>query len=105
MLKDDNVVSEVSYTSMEDDMCYRLNTDSVFETSYEQTPGFDNTTEGFESYCNLLEQQRKATLKIWEVHSKGYKNGRAWIELKNTSDEPIDLDGYELTTSKRELPY
>ena len=49
-----HLVSEVCYGPMEDDMCYRFTPDSTFEASYEQTPGFENTNEGFEAYCSLL---------------------------------------------------
>ena len=97
----DVVVSEICYDKMEDDMSYRLTSDSTFEASYEQTPGFDNTAEGYESYCTLMEQQRPDALKIWEVCSKGYKEGNAWIEVKNVSDEPVNLEDYSLTTSKK----
>ena len=105
LLKNDKVVSEVCYGAMEDDMCYRITSDDVFEASYEQTPGFDNTAEGYELYCALMERQRQDALKIWEVHSKGYKKKNAWIEVKNVSDEPINLEGYGLTTSKKEAPW
>ena len=102
LLRDGDAVSEVCYGPLDDDVCYRLNADSIFEASYEQTPGFENTNEGFESYCTLMEQQRKdAALKIWEVHAKGQKKGRAWIEVKNVSDQPVDLEEYKLTTSKK----
>ena len=104
LLREKHVVSEVCYGKMEDDMCYRLTADSLFEASYEQTPGFDNTAEGYELYCALMEQQRSDALKIWEVHSKGYKEGKAWIEVKNVSDEPVNLGDYSLATSKKKGP-
>lgn len=104
LLNENVVMSEICYDNMEDDMCYRLTADSIFEASYEQTPGFDNTAEGYESYCSLMEQQRKDALKIWEVFSKGYKDGNAWIEVKNVSDEPINLEEYSLATSKKKGP-
>ena len=104
LLNENAVVSEVCYDDMDDDMCYRLNSDGAFEASYEQTPGFDNTAEGYESYCTLMEQQRKDALKIWEVHSKGYKEGKAWIEVKNVSDKPLNLEEYSLSTSKKKAP-
>lgn len=99
-----HLVSKVCYGPMEDDMCYRFTPDSTFEASYEQTPGFENTNEGFEAYCSLLEQQRTDSLKIWEVHSKGHKTGQDWIEIKNISSKPINLEGYKLTTSKKSAP-
>ena len=105
LLRKDKVVSEVCYDTMDDDMCYRITSDNNFEASYEQTPGFDNTAEGYELYCALMEQQRNDALKIWEVHSKGYKKRNAWIEIKNVSDEPVNLEGYRLTTSKKRAPW
>lgn len=101
LLRKDEVMGEVDYGSLEDDMSYSRTDDGTFETSYEQTPGFENTAEGYERYNKLIEQQRKDALKLWEVHAKGYKSGEAWIEVKNVTDKPVDLKEYQLTTSKK----
>ncbi|MBR5085859.1 MAG: CotH kinase family protein [Muribaculaceae bacterium] len=103
LLNREDVVSQVKYGPLEDDLCYRrvADNDTAFVCSYEQTPGFDNNSQGYEKYNNLIEQQRKGSLKIWKIHSKGFKEGNAWIEVKNVSDEPINLQDYCLTTSKK----
>ena len=104
LLNREDVVSQVKYGPLEDDLCYRrvADNDTAFVCSYEQTPGFDNNSQGYEKYNNLIEQQRKGPLKIWKIHSKGFKEGNAWIEVKNVSDEPINLQDYCLTTSKKD---
>lgn len=104
LLNQEVVVSQVNYGSLEDDQCYRrvADNDTTFSYSYEQTPGLDNNEHGFEKYNSLIEQQRKDPLKIWELHSKGFKEGNAWIEVKNVSDKKLDLQNYCLTTSKKD---
>lgn len=102
LLFDNEVVSELEFDPVEDDQCYRRLENGTYEVSYEQTPGFDNTKDGYEKYNSLIEKQRKDPLKMWELHSKGHKEGKAWIEVKNVSDQTVDLQGYCLTTSKKE---
>ena len=103
LLKDDEVVSEVTFGKLEDDECLRRLDDGTYEKSYEQTPGFDNNREGFEKFNSLIEKQRKSPLRIWELQPRGYKERRAWVEVKNTSDQPVNLQDYCLTTSKKEM--
>lgn len=99
----DEVVAEVVYGELEDDQCYRRIADSTYEASYEPTPEFENTLEGYEKYSAAVEKQRKGPLRLWEMHSTGFKMGNAWIEVKNVSDEPVNLQEYCLTTSKKDM--
>ncbi len=103
LLRDDDVISEVIFGKLEDDEAYRRINDTIFEKTYEQSPGFDNTPEGYESYNSLIEKQRKSPLLIWESHNRGFKERRAWIEVKNVSDKPVDLQHYYLSTSKKNM--
>lgn len=103
LMHGDKVISEIKYGELKDDQCYRRLGDKKYEVSYEATPGFDNNAQGFESYCTLLEKQRKSPLRLWEIHTKGYNEGKAWIEVKNVSHESINLQDYCLTDSKKEL--
>lgn len=103
LMHGDKVISEIKYGELNDDQCYRRLGDKKYEVSYEATPGFDNNAQGFESYCTLLEKQRKSPLRLWEIHTKGYNEGKAWIEVKNVSHESINLQDYCLTDSKKEL--
>lgn len=97
------VVSEVKFGELEDDQCYRRLDDGKYEVSYVQTPGFDNNNEGFEKYNTLIEKQRNDPLKMWELHSKGHKEGKAWVEVKNVSGQALNLQDYCLTTSNKDL--
>lgn len=98
-----NVVSEISFGELEDDQCYTRLDDGSYGTFYEPTPGFDNNDEGYEKYNSLIEKQRTGSLRIWELHSKGHIDGKAWIEFKNVGDSAINLQDYCLTTSKKEM--
>ena len=102
LIKAEGVVDEVDYEPMEDDMCHQRTDSGTFEDTYTTTPGFENTREGYERYCSLIEQQRAdMPLKLWEVHMKAFEHGTAWVEVKNVSDKPIDLQHYSLVSSKK----
>lgn len=105
LLNDGDVVSEVKYGKLADDQSYRriADNDTTFEASYQQTPGFNNDIKGYEQFNTLIEQQRKSTpLKLWEVHSKGFKDGNTWVEVKNVSNDTVNLQDYCLTNSKKD---
>jgi len=103
LLHEEEVVCDLRYSSLEDDECYRRLSDGSYEKSYELTPGYDNSRSGYESYNQYLSRQRKGPLLIWEVHSKGYKTGNSWLEIKNISDKPVDLQDYSLTSSLKAM--
>ena len=95
-------VDHVAYEELEDDQSYRRCNDNTFETCYTPTPGFTNDSTGYERYNTMISQQRKGPLRLWELHSKGYKTGRAWVEVRNVSDKPIQLHEYSLCTSQKQ---
>ncbi len=103
LMHDTIMVNEVEYGPLENDQCYRRINDSIYERSYEPTPGFDNTPQGYEQYCNLVDKLREGPLRLWELHAKGHKEGLAWVEIKNVSNQPVDLQDYHLTTSTKEF--
>lgn len=96
LTKDGAIMSEVKYDKLAADQSFRRLEDDTYEASYYQSPGFENTQDGYEQYCQLIENQRKSPLKLWEVHTKSGKNMEAWVELKNVSDAPINLNDYAL---------
>lgn len=105
LMKGRGVVSKVKYSSVKGDQCLCRNEKGKYEKSYMQTPGYENNEEGFEAYNALVAKQRKSPLLIWEAHSKGassrgVKENDGWIELKNVSDQPIDLGEYAITTKQ-----
>lgn len=103
LLHDDEVVSEIRYDSLDDDQCYRRLADGRYEKSNEPSPGFENTKSGYEEHITFLDKQRNNALLIWEIHPKGYKSGKAWIEIKNTSEESVNLKDYCLATSPKNI--
>ena len=61
------------------------------------TPGFSNDAEGYAAF--QAREERASGLLLWEVAVYDAANGD-WVELKNVSDETIDLNGYTLTDRK-----
>ena len=76
---DEDVLAELAFPKTESDECYKRLSDGKYEKSYEASPGFDNTREGYEKYSVLVDGQRKGPLRIWEAHTKGHKTGNAWV--------------------------
>ncbi len=98
------IVADILYPELNPDQCLRRRADGSYEASYEQSPGYENTEEGHEQYCQLIGRQRKSPLLIWEAACKGaderQMSGRSWIELRNVSAEPVSLKEYALTTKQ-----
>lgn len=101
--RDTVIVCETKYTPLENDQSYRLVDNNKYEKTYEVTPGFDNTREGYEQYNTALDKMREGPLRMWELHAKGRTEGLAWVEIKNVSDQPVSLQNYSLTTSTKDL--
>ena len=66
------------------------------------TPGFPNDDAGYESFCSA--QNSKGALAIWEVMTENdwflpQSLGLCydWVELKNISDETIEMSDYYIT--------
>ncbi len=98
ILSDDGyVLSEVKFDKLDSDQSYRRLEDGSYEKTYSQSPGFENTKEGYRQFCELIDKQRKSPLLIWEVNAKSSKDSKKWVELKNVSDSPVKLSEYGLT--------
>ena len=104
LMKGESVMSEVEYGILDDDLCLKRRDDGSYITSHEATPGYDNDDQGLEKSISNIEKQRSgAPLRVWELYTKGNKNGEAWVEIKNVSDSAINLQTYFLTTSKKNM--
>lgn len=90
------VVSEVNYGSLLADQALALQADSTYQPTYLQSPGFENTKEGYEKASIKIDQQRKLGLRIWEFMTREEKSDENWVELKNTGTTDIDLSEYSL---------
>lgn len=62
------------------------------------TPGFANHEEGYRSYLQTL---KLPSLILSEGLTSG--DGDDWVEVKNNSDQPINLSGYTLTDKRKEM--
>lgn len=91
-----------TYQSAADDQSIVI-VDGLQSLSYTATPGYDNSPEGYERL--LTETDAHGALAIneavlynldyYEQHHEYYD----WVELKNCSDEPVNLADYYLTDS------
>lgn len=100
LLRDGEVVAEAEYGEMAADQSLSRTDDGSYEKTYMQTPGFDNTPDGYEQFCALLDSQRQGPLLIWEVMSRTEKSTTNWVELKNVGDTAVDLSQYCLSSKK-----
>ena len=100
LLQGDDVVAEVEYGELAADQSLCRREDGSYENTYMQTPGFDNTREGFEKYNEVIDGQRQGPLLIWEVMSRTEKSTTNWVELKNVGDSAVDLSQYCLSNKK-----
>lgn len=97
------VFSELAVPAMDRDMSYALIGADDYIITEQFTPGYENTQEGYAAFRseNLLES---GVLVINEVCASSITTLRDedgeypdWIELRNTSSQPIDLSGYALS--------
>jgi len=100
LLRDGDIMDQVKYTDMPTDQSLSRREDGSYEKTYMQTPGFNNTKEGYEQYNVLIDSQRKDPLLIWEVMSRAERNTANWVELKNVGDTAVDLSQYTLSSKK-----
>lgn len=92
-----DVIKEVKYGRLAPDQTLALQNDSTYAPTYWQSPGFDNTQQGYEKAMILMDGQRTDPLRISEMMSRAVNSGDNWVELKNYSDREIDLSDYALS--------
>jgi hypothetical protein len=100
---DGDVVSEVEYPALAPDEAYARCDDGAYEVTRWQSPGFENDAEGYESYCRQTDELRNSPLLIWEVFSRAEKRKDCWVELKNVSNDTIDLTGFSIGKDMKKL--
>ncbi len=91
-----------SYESALDDQAIVI-ADGVHSLRYTATPGYDNSPEGYEQFLSasdahgalVINEAVLYNLDYYEQHHEFYD----WVELKNCSDEPVNLSDYYLTDS------
>ena len=102
------VFNKVTVPIMNTDVSYALMADGSFAQTEEYSPGFENTQEGFLAYrsSNAISQ---GVIRINEVIADP-KTGTYdedgeltdWIELYNTSDQPVSLNGLALSDKEND---
>ena len=91
-----------TYQSAADDQSIVI-VDGLQSLSYTATPGYDNSPEGYEQFLSasdahgalVINEAVLYNLDYYEQHHEYYD----WVELKNCSDEPVNLADYYLTDS------
>ena len=91
-----------TYQSATDDQSIVI-VDGLQSLSYTATPGYDNSPEGYEQFLSasdahgalVINEAVLYNLDYYEQHYEFYD----WVELKNCSDEPVNLADYYLTDS------
>ena len=96
------IALSLSYQTMEKDQVVLLGEDGAQERSFVPTPGYASTEAGREAF--LAASDRPGDLVINEAapYNSGTlldwnRNAYDWVELKNTSSEPLSLAGWTLT--------
>ncbi len=102
------VVDRVSYDVLEDNCSYARKEDGSYQSTFDPTPGFANTSEGLLSYYDS--QPLPSGLVINEVMTdnfsylpQSYGECYDWIEIRNWSGAPQNLEGYTLS-DRRDKP-
>lgn len=99
-------VDAVQTVSLTKDTVMARNGEGKWVIQSDPTPGYANTVEGHEAFIASLMKTDSATIKINEIlaSNKGnFKNAlgeySGYVEIKNVSDETIDLKNYSLSNS------
>lgn len=94
------VIKELKYGKMSPDQSLALRNDSTYVRTYMQSPGFNNDRKGYEFAIVKIDEKRCSPLLIWEVMSRSAHSYENWVELKNVSNQEIDLSQYSLSKKK-----
>lgn len=108
---DGQIVCSVQYTELGENESYSLDeTTGEWAATESATPGFPNNDAGYEAFEQTLSAD--SPLIISEAMSGNgsfLRQSRGqyfdWIELKNQSEEPIDLSGYSITDNLEKTEY
>ena len=102
------IIDLVTISDISSDVALVRNEAGDMTVSYTPSPAQPNTAAGLEAYRAELETYRKGGVVISEVMShnaSSFKLGDKyydWIELHNTTNQPISLAGYHLSDKEDE---
>lgn len=99
-----NEITRLEVPSLADDSVWQLQEDGSYMQTRLFSPGFANTQQGHEQFCKS--RSVRGALAVWEVMPANNRylmqtdgNYYDWIELKNISQETIDLSEYAVSDS------
>ena len=85
-----------------DESVYRSEDGDIITTRF-ATPGFENSTAGYEQYLASRSTQGPLVISEAMVYNQWYlpQNGEYpdWVEVRNISDSPVELSDYYLSDS------
>lgn len=98
------IIDAVETVSLKKNTVMARNTEGNWVVQNTITPGFANTKEGHEEFINSLKKET-SNLIVNEImpnnkgvfKNKTYNDYSGYVEIKNTSDETINLKGYSLS--------
>ncbi len=100
---DGQIVSSVSYEELDDDVSfYADETTGEWLTTLHATPGYPNDDAGYEAFQSerttagalIISEAMTGNAAFLEQRDGEYYD---WIEIRNQSQETVDLSGYALT--------
>lgn len=91
------LIKEIKYDRLSPDQSLALQADSSYAPTYWQSPGYDNTREGYEKAMERIAAQRTDPLLISEMMSRSPRSNDNWVELKNYGDKELELSEYCLS--------
>ncbi len=96
------LISRASYDNLQADRSYALQSDGSWRQTVSPTPGQPNTREGAVVIQDQLLARNPSGVLLNEVvasvtNAKTGRTGSDWLELYNTSNQPVDLQGFGLS--------
>lgn len=93
------------YEAAADDQAVLVSGDGQ-SLSYAATPGYDNSDEGYEAFLSANDRHGPLVINEAVLYNLSYypqsHEYYDWVELKNTSEEPLSLGDYYLTDSLKD---
>ena len=94
-------VDTVNFPAAQDYTAFTFDNGQAFQTDT-PTPGYPNDQLGYEEYCAA--RTASGPIAIWEVMTANDRylpqqlgNCYDWVELRNISDQPVNLEGFSIS--------
>ena len=104
---DGKVIDGIETVALESNTCMARNQDGTWVIQDKPTPGFSNNEQGHKEFLESLISDEEKSIVINEIladNEGNFKNGNnefsGYIEIKNISNETIDITNYSLSNSE-----